>query len=168
MITSDGLALIPLRESDADRLAGFLDDPVLRQWLRAEDVSGLRDHFRRWESGAPPDGPVSWLNWIAVSPGDHRALGWVQATVSGSAAVIAYAVLPLERGHGVATEAVRAITRWLYEQPGITTVEANIDPENRASQSVAVKAGFAPAGRMRAGDEVWQAASGDDVASAPA
>jgi RimJ/RimL family protein N-acetyltransferase len=74
--------------------------------------------------------------------------------------VIAYAILPSERGRGVATEAVRAVTRWLYEQPGITAVEAAIDPENRASQSVAAKAGFSLTDRVRAGEMVWLATSG--------
>jgi len=77
--------------------------------------------------------------------------------MSGSVAVIAYAVLPHERGRGVATEAVRAITRWLYEQPAIIAVEANIDPANRASRSVAAKAGFTPTDRTRGDEVTWQA-----------
>lgn len=157
MIASDSLVLVPLREADADRLAGLLGDPVLREWLQAENVEDLRDRFKRWESGRSPDGRESWLNWIASSRRDDRALGWVQATMSGGVAVIAYATLPSERGRGVATEAVRAVTRWLHEQPGITAVEAAIDPENRASQSVAAKAGFTPTDRVRAGEEVWLA-----------
>ena len=157
MISSESLVLVPLREADADRLSGLLADPVLREWLHAEDVDGLRDRFRRWESGSSPDGQESWLNWIVTSGDDARALGWAQATVSGGVAVIAYAILPDERGRGGATEAVRAVTRWLYEQPGVTSVEANIDPTNRASQSVAANAGFSRTGRVRGGEETWQA-----------
>ena len=149
---------MPLREADADRLVGLLAEPLLREWLHAEDVGGLRDRFKHWESGRSPDGRESWLNWIVSSRRDVTGLGWVQATVSNGLAVIAYAILPSEQGRGVATEAVRAVTRWLHEQPGMTAVEATIDPENRASQSVAAKAGFTPTGRVRAGEEVWLAA----------
>lgn len=157
MISSESLVLAPLREADADRLSGLLADAVLREWLHAEDVDGLRDRFKRWESGRTPDGRETWLNWIVTSGDDARALGWAQATVSGGVAVIAYAILPDERGRGVATEAVRAITGWLYEQPGITGVEANIDPVNRASQFVAANAGFIRTDRVRGGEEIWQA-----------
>ena len=156
-IASGRLVLVPLREADADRLAGFLSDPVLREWLQAEDVSALRDRFKRWESGRSPDGRESWLNWMVSSRDDARALGWVQATVTNGLAVISYAMLPSERGRGVATEAVRTLTRWLHEQPGTTAVEAHIDAENRASQSVAAKAGFTRTDRVHAGEQVWLA-----------
>ena len=157
VIASDSLMLAPLREADADRLAGLLDEPQLREWLRSENPAGLRDRFKSWEPGRSADGRESWLNWIVTSRTDARALGWVQATVSNGVAVIAYAILPSERGHGVATEAARAVTRWLREQPGVTAVEAVIDPENRASQSVAANAGFTRTDRLRAREEVWLA-----------
>jgi RimJ/RimL family protein N-acetyltransferase len=157
LIASDNLVLVPLREADADRLAGFLVDPVLREWLQAEDVEGLRARFKRWESGVSPDGGQRWLNWVVATSDDARALGWVQATVGSGVAVVAYAILPDERGRGVASEAVRAMTRWLHEQPGVTTVEADIDSENRSSQSVAARAGFTRTDRIRAGQEVWLA-----------
>ena len=157
MITTDGFVLAPLHEADADRLVGLLEDPLLREWLRADDVGALRAQFKRWESGRSPDGRECRLNWVVTSRGDARALGWVQATVSSGVAVIAYAIVPSERGRGVATDALRTVTRWLYEQPGITAVEANIDPENRASQAVAAKAGFTRTDRRRAGEDVWRA-----------
>jgi RimJ/RimL family protein N-acetyltransferase len=156
LIGSERLVLAPLRGEDADRLAGLLAEPLLREWL-AQDVDGLRDRFEHWESGRSPGGEA-WLNWTVSLRTDDRALGWVQATVSNGCAVIAYAILPGERGRGVATEAVRALTRWLYGQPGITAVEANIAPENSASQRVAANAGFAPTDRVRAGEVVWLAA----------
>lgn len=174
LIASDSVVLVPLREADADRLVGLLAEPLLREWLQAEDLRGLRDRFRCWESGCSPDGRESWLNWIVSSCTDAKGLGWVQATVSHGLAVIAYAILPSERGRGVATEAVRAVTRWLHEQPGTTAVEAAIDPENRASQAVAAKAGFTRTDRVRAGEEVWQhvdtagsKCTGDVVSSPP-
>lgn len=157
LIDSDSLVLAPIRGEDAKRLAGLLAEPLLREWL-AQDVDGLRNRFERWESGNSPDGE-SWLNWMVSSRTDGRALGWVQATVGNGRAVIAYAILPGERGRGIATEAVRALARWLHDQPGITVVEANIAPDNGASQSVAANAGFAPTDRVRAGEVVWLAVS---------
>ena len=91
-----------------------------------------------------------------MSRSDGRALGWVQATVRGDSASVAYAILPAERGVGAASDAVRALVRWLHDRLGVTTVIAEIDDANAASARVAVAAGFERTAH-RAGDEVvWE------------
>jgi RimJ/RimL family protein N-acetyltransferase len=147
--------LRPLTEDDAEALAGLLEERSLREWLRAEDVEGVRARFRGWESGWSPDRSERWLNWIVLrQPGDE-ALGWVQATVRDGTAVIAYVVLPAARGGGVATAAAGTLADWLGAQPGVDRVEAVIDPANHASQVVATRAGFERTGRTRDGEDVW-------------
>lgn len=80
--------------------------------------------------------------------------GWVQATVRDDRALVAYAVLPAKRGHGVATEAVATLVAWLHEEHPV--VEANIADDNRASQAVARRCGFTKTDRRRGGEAVWQ------------
>ena len=64
--------------------------------------------------------------------------------------------MPAERGIGIASEAVRALVRWLHDRLGVTTVTAEIDDANSASVRVAVASGFERTIR-RAGDEVvWE------------
>ena len=46
------------------------------------------------------------------------------------------------------TEAVTAAVKWARMQPGVKTVEAETDPDNKASQRVLEKAGFMPNGVM--------------------
>jgi RimJ/RimL family protein N-acetyltransferase len=148
--------LVPLRATDADELAGLLEEAQLREWLRAQDVAELRDRFAAWETRRSPGGDELWLNWVIRDRGDGRAQGWVQATVRGGAASVAYALLPAERGAGAASDAVRALVRWLRDRLGVTTVTAEIDDSNAASARVAVAAGFERT-IHRAGDEVvWE------------
>jgi RimJ/RimL family protein N-acetyltransferase len=155
-IPSERAVLIPLRSEDADDLAGFLDEPQLREWLSVDDIGALRARFAAWESRRSPDGAETWLNWVVRESRDGRALGWVQATVSGHEASVAYALLPAERGAGVASDALRALTRWLHDRLGVMTLTAEIDDANTASARVAVAAGFERTAR-RAGDEVvWE------------
>jgi RimJ/RimL family protein N-acetyltransferase len=155
-IRSEHSILIPLRSEDADDLAGFLDEQHLREWLSVEDIGALRARFRAWESRRSPDGAEVWLNWVVRGHADGRALGWVQATVTGEEASVAYALLPAERGAGVASDALRALTRWLHHELGVVTLTAEIDDANAASARVAVAAGFERTAR-RAGDEVvWE------------
>ena len=155
-IEAEWTALIALRAGDADDLAGLLEEPLLRDWLRAHDVDELRTRFAAWESRRSPDDDELWLNWVVRERQEGRALGWVQATVRGRSASVAYAVLPAERGAGAASDAVRALVRWLHDRLGVTTVTAEIDDANAASARVAVAAGFERT-IHRAGDEVvWE------------
>jgi RimJ/RimL family protein N-acetyltransferase len=155
-IDAERTVLVALRASDADELAGLLDEADLREWLRAYDVGELRDRFAGWETRRSPDGDELWLNWIVRERGDQRAVGWVQATVRGTSASVAYALLPAERGAGAASDAVRALVRWLRGRLAVTVVTAEIDESNSASARVAVAAGFERT-IHRAGDEVvWE------------
>jgi RimJ/RimL family protein N-acetyltransferase len=155
-ITSERAVLVALRADDADELAGLLEEPHLREWLGAEDVRDLRERFRAWETRRSPDGDEQWLNWTVREQRDGRALGWVQATVRGDTASVAYALLPSERGAGVASDAVRALVRWLHDRLHVRTVTAEIDDANAASARVAVAAGFERT-IHHAGDEVvWE------------
>jgi RimJ/RimL family protein N-acetyltransferase len=123
----------------------------LREWLNAGDLEALRARLRAWESRRSPDGSERWLNWIVL---DDEPAAWVQATIRGDAALVAYAVLPARRGEGVATEAVVAVTSWLHEQHPV--VEAHIADDNLASQAVARRAGFVRTDRTSGGEAVWQ------------
>ncbi len=155
-IEADRTVLVPLQASDAEALAGLLEEAQLREWLRAEDVRDLRDRFSAWETRRSPDGDELWLNWVVRERDDARALGWVQATVRGRTANVAYALLPAERGAGAASDAVRALVRWLRDRLSVTVVTAEIDESNAASARVAVAAGFERT-IHRAGDEVvWE------------
>lgn len=166
-IPSQRVVLAPLRATDAGELAGLLDEPQLREWLRATDVAGLRDRFAGWESRTAPDGAELWLNWIVRARDDGRALGWLQATVREDRASVAYALLAAERGKGVASESLRALADWLRRRLAVTAVTAEIDDANVASGRVAAAAGFERTDR-RSGDEaVWQlAAAADDRGAA--
>lgn len=61
---------------------------------------------------------------------------------------IGYGIYPEYEGRGLTTEAVRAMTQWASEQPGVLRIEAETDPQNVASQKVLRKAGFMPNGVM--------------------
>jgi RimJ/RimL family protein N-acetyltransferase len=150
------VSLEPLRGQHADELAGLLEDAFVRDALAVGDVEGLRRRFAAWESRRSPDGEERWLNWVVRERADGRALGWVQATVSGSTASVAYALLAAERGRGAASDAVRAMIRWLRAELGVTDLTASIAPTNLASAHVARAVGLEPTDGRDAGEIVWR------------
>jgi len=55
---------------------------------------------------------------------------------------ISYGTAPRWRGRGLASHAVRLGSQWIAGQPGAHRVEARIGQDDRASERVAVNAGF--------------------------
>ena len=60
---------------------------------------------------------------------------------------IGYGILPACEGNGYMTEAVQAMIRWAFAQQDVDFVEAETDPDNRASQRILEKCGFVPNGK---------------------
>lgn len=107
------------------------------------------DVARRWISG--------WderrrrrlaLDLVAADPDDDRVLGEVGLSSfddDRSAARIGWWTTPGDRGRGVATAMVTAMTVWAHDGPlGLRTVVAEVDEANPASLAVARRSGYRP------------------------
>ena len=57
-----------------------------------------------------------------------------------------YGISTEYQGCGYATEAVDAVVSWALRQSGVQRVDAETEPDNKASQRVLEKCGFLPAG----------------------
>ena len=62
---------------------------------------------------------------------------------------VGYWVKREARGRGVATRALRLVSAWALEQPGIERLQLRADVENGPSQRVAENAGFRREGVVR-------------------
>lgn len=64
---------------------------------------------------------------------------------------IGYGIQPEYEGQGYTTEAVQAMTQWAFGQKDVVFVEAETDPDNKASQRVLEKCGFVADGTGKEG-----------------
>lgn len=105
-----------------------------------EMLQGCLDHPEQWE----------WYAIWIIEGKDGTRLGDLcfKGLAPDGSVEIGYGLLPEARGKGYATEAVDAAVRWALGEPGVTRVEAETDPENRASQRVLEKCGFRPTGTV--------------------
>ena len=107
--------------------------------------------------------PDGWVErWLATFDGEDRfAFAIVDAeeqflgyAVTGHVnrrdleVELGYAVAPAARGRGVATETLRQLTQWAFDE-GMQRVTALISPDNFASRRVAQKAGYTFEGVLR-------------------
>jgi RimJ/RimL family protein N-acetyltransferase len=89
--------------------------------------------------------------WVARTEGtgNQRTLigtgGFMRGRTEGTL-LLGYAVLPEYRGKGYGSEAVRSLTEWALEDPGVDRLVAIAAPDSTASIRVLEKNGFAPTG----------------------
>jgi RimJ/RimL family protein N-acetyltransferase len=151
-LTDGSLELRPWRLEDAPRVAEICRDPEISRWTRVPSPY-TEEHARSWIEQTIRD----WErregeSAFAVTDGGEvvGAIGLRlledEYTARGS---IGYWVAADARGRGVATDALRIVSRWALRQLGLPRVELVTDPENRASQRVAEKAGFRQEGLLR-------------------
>lgn len=145
-----------------------LSDPALYAFTGGEppSESELRARYERQARGLSPDGRAEWLNWIVFL--DHKAIGYVQATISQEArAEIAWVIGTPWQGAGYASEAARALTGFL-EQQGVRDIRATVHPDHTASERVAERAGLTRTQQERRGEVAWRRDVGSlDGSAAP-
>lgn len=154
------LDALPLRVAHADEMAAVLDDPALHTFTGGapETPEALRARYARQTAGSPDPDEV-WWNWVLRERGEGRLIGYVQATVRGPRAEIAWVVGTPWQGRGYAREAARALLTHLYGT-GVRTAVAHIHPEHAASAAVAAAAGLRRTGEWEDGEERWESALG--------
>ncbi len=155
-IVTERLVLTPLDVLDAVDMVSVLADESIYGYTGGEPptLDALEDRYRRQVAGSATPEEL-WCNWIIRTAADHRAIGLIQATVTGSAADLAWIVAVGEQRTGVATEGTRAVHDWLAAH-GVATFEAHIHPEHFASQRVAERLGLTTTGVFDDdGEEIW-------------
>ncbi|MGH2914490.1 MAG: GNAT family N-acetyltransferase [Solirubrobacteraceae bacterium] len=64
-------------------------------------------------------------------------------------AMVRYWLLPVGRGRGLATTALRLLAGWAFSTLGLGRLAAFTEPDNRASAAVLHRCGFVKEGRLR-------------------
>lgn len=143
--------------SHAKAMFPILSDPSLYAFTGEEppdSESSLEARYRYLEGRKSPDETQLWLNWLVRVEGEGAEIGYVQATVSGTHADIAWVIGSKWQGNGYASEAALALVQWL-DVNGVKTTRACIHPNHLASQRVAGNAGLSNSGLVEDGEDVW-------------
>lgn len=85
------------------------------------------------------------INWGMVIKGTTKIIGIIghyRIQPENHRAEIGYMFLPEHHGKGYATEAIKAIVDYGFNQMNLHSIEAVIDPKNIASEKTLLKNGF--------------------------
>jgi RimJ/RimL family protein N-acetyltransferase len=137
----------------------------LRQ-LELEEASALlagRPHPEHpWARGYPTDGTLTAVDGFVravaagVRPGPYGVyqlvrlddgtvigdMGFYGPPTPAGVVTVGYGLAPSARGHGYATEALRALIGWALAQPGVHRIQADTTHANLPSQRVMERAGM--------------------------
>jgi RimJ/RimL family protein N-acetyltransferase len=145
MVPLSAEAIEALLEGNPDRLRTLtgaeFPQPITPPPYMAESLPVVLSRLRQHPSES------EWWNWLVVSRETRQALGSIalggQPDTSG-AVLIGYAMYPGLEGRGYATEAVRALVEWVFDQPEVKTVRALAPVWNTPAVHVAEKVGMRP------------------------
>jgi RimJ/RimL family protein N-acetyltransferase len=157
IIETERLLLTPLRVSDAEAMTAVLSDREVYRFMGGDPptVEQLEARYRAQIAGSPRPSEV-WHNWIVRLAASDAAAGYVQATVTGDHADVAWVIGIRWQGQHIAREAAMAMCRWLSNS-GIRLITAHIHPDHAASCAVAAACGLGPTDVLDDdGEVVWE------------
>ena len=115
-------------------------------WLEGGPIEGTRVGaglvYKQYEDGVHRP---EWGMYVIVRREDDRALGAIgfhSVPDEAGRVEVGYDLVEAARGHGYATEALRALSSWALARDEVRTVVANVERDNRPSHNVLTRAGF--------------------------
>jgi ribosomal-protein-alanine N-acetyltransferase len=138
------LLIRTLQALDAEPLARIWSDPEVTRYMGGpRDQDQIRALLE--EDAADPNPPQLDL-WPVIEKASGIVVGHcglLEKEVNGKAEVeVIYVLEPLAWGKGYAAEAASAVVERAFEELGLRRVIALIDPQNAASERVALKLGM--------------------------
>lgn len=139
MIETQRLTIRLASREEMEAIIASQTDPALRA-AYTEMLEGCLAHPAQWE----------WYGVWVIERKDGIAVGDLSFKGLDADGVpeIGYGIAETHWHHGYATEAVQALTAWALQQDGVVRIEAETEPDNKASQRVLEKCGFVPTGIM--------------------
>ncbi|MGW4544078.1 GNAT family N-acetyltransferase [Streptomyces chartreusis] len=153
VLHTERLTLRPFSSSDIADTQASCSDSLTQQWLPLPQPYTLDDATAWCTKVAPAlhesgDG----IHFAVTDYDTGRLMGTVglkKTDWRARVSEVGYWISPWARGNGIATEATRALARWLLTDQQFQRLELRAATENTASQKVALRAGFHHEGILR-------------------
>ena len=123
-----------------------MSDEEIENLIEASGSDELRTAYREMLSGCKrdPENRIWYAPWKMTLKNDDTYIGNLsfKGPAQDNVVEIGYGILPDQEGKGYTTEAVQAMTQWAFGNADVVFVEAETEPENRASRRILEKCGF--------------------------
>ncbi len=138
MIETKNLKIYAASQDEMEKFIESQTNDILKT-AYTEMLNGCIENPEQWEWYA------IWM--IELKDGTHIGEMCFKGIDSNGIVEIGYGIMEQYQEHGYATEAVKAISNWAFQEPKISSIEAEIDSKNIASKKVLEKCGFVFTGK---------------------
>ena len=138
MIETKNLKIYAASQDEMEKFIESQTNDILKT-AYTEMLNGCIENSEQWEWYA------IWM--IELKDGTHIGEMCFKGIDSYGVVEIGYGIMEQYQEHGYATEAVKAISNWAFQEPKIFSIEAEIDSKNIASKKVLEKCGFVFTGK---------------------
>jgi len=139
MIKTKRLKIYPATKEQMEEFIATQSDENLKA-AYTEMFKGSLTHPKQWNWYA------IWM--IELKDGTHIGELCFKGLDENGVAEIGYGISERYQNQGFASEAMQAIVTWTLKEPNVTTIVAETDASNIASQRVLKKCGFTSNGKM--------------------
>lgn len=150
---SDGVVTLRLKQdTDIEPIVEATRDPLIPRYTRVPQPNTAKHVRERLQVSAGERERGEGIHLLITDAADDALLGAVSLhgiDYENRLAEIGYWVASSARGRGVATRAVKLISRHGFDVLPIERIGIGADPENEASCRVAERAGFTREGILR-------------------
>lgn len=146
VLSTQRLLLRKIELSDAAQILQMRSNPAIMQYIsrplmhtEAEAIALIELILQELQQ----NNGITWA--IALKEKPEMLIGTIgfwRIIKAHFRAEIGYMLMPEYGGKGLATEAIKESIQYAFGQMGLHSIEANIDPTNKASEAVLRKCGF--------------------------
>ena len=138
MIETENLKIYAASQDEMENFIELQTNDLLKTAYK-EMLEGCINNPEQWEWYA------IWM--IELKDGTHIGELCFKGLDSDGVVEIGYAIIEKYQEHGYATEAVKALSAWAFQEPEVTAIEAETEDKNIASKKVLEKCGFVFTGK---------------------
>jgi ribosomal-protein-alanine N-acetyltransferase len=152
VLHTERLTLRELREGDVPAAFPLFSDPEAMRYIGKPPHATSDETLAFVERNQRLFPAQEGVGWAMCLRGSDRFIGYAghwRLMKPHLRSEIGYQMLPEHWGKGLMTEALRAILRFGFEQMGLNSVEAQIDPANTRSRRTLERLGFSQDGLLR-------------------
>ncbi len=145
IIETQRLILRQLRTDDAPALYKLRSDPETMKFVPRpimEQEAEALTHIEMINEKISLNEGINWAISFRDNPEFIGIIGHFKLMTQDYRSEIGYMLAREHRCKGIMSEAIEAVLRYGFEQMGLHSVEAIIDPENVASATVLERSGF--------------------------
>lgn len=164
-LESKRLLLRRIIETDVDEIFELRSNPETMKFIPRPLAKTKEDalvHFKTIDENIENNKGINWAITLKGNPKLIGIIGHYRIQPENHRCEIGYMILPQYNGQGIVSEAIKMILEYGFNDLQMHSIEAVIDPENKASERVLQKNGFVKEAHILE-NELWEGKFWDSV-----